>query len=102
MTGSQPCVWVRTAWDSPSSTIDRKPNRCPICANRSTIMTDLPAPVIPNVVLPGGDNFDSALDMLLTSDLAKIEVRFTGSGDLLERFRIASKVSRHERELAEQ
>jgi hypothetical protein len=45
---------------------------------------------------------DGAFDMLLTSDLAKIEVRFTGSGDLLERFRIASKVSRHERELAEQ
>jgi hypothetical protein len=40
MTGSQPCVWVRTACDNPSSTIRRNPNRCPICASRPAIMTD--------------------------------------------------------------
>ena len=38
MTGSQPCVWVRTACDNPSSTIRRNPNRCPICASRSAIL----------------------------------------------------------------
>src|SRR5208337_5214283 len=48
MIGSQPRVWVSIACDKPSSTINLNPNRCPICANRSATITDLPVPVIPN------------------------------------------------------
>jgi hypothetical protein len=43
ITGSQPCVCVSTAFDNPSSTINRNPNRCPVCAKRSATMTDLSA-----------------------------------------------------------
>ena len=43
ITGSQPCVCVSTACDNPSSTINRNPNRCPVCAKRSATMTDLSA-----------------------------------------------------------
>jgi hypothetical protein len=42
---------VRTACDKPSSTINRNPNRCPICARRSATITDLTVQVRGRLVL---------------------------------------------------